>query len=79
MAWSASPAERGAAKRPGTTALTGAVLNALLALALALGVAVALAGLPAIGGWHIALGLAGASAGLVMVIGRGLVMLAPAP
>ena len=77
MAWSASPAERGAAKRPGTTALTGAVLNSLLALAL--GVAVALAGLPAIGGWHIALGLAGASAGLVMVIGRGLVMLAPAP
>jgi hypothetical protein len=77
VAWSASLDERGAAKCPGTTALTGAVLNALLALAL--GTAMAVAGLPALGGWHIALGLAGALAGLAMVIGRRLAMLAPAP
>ena len=53
--------------------MTGAVLNALLALGL--GLAMAMVGLPALGGWHIALGLAGALAGLVMVIGRGLAML----
>ena len=74
VAWSASLGERGAAKRPGTSALTGAVLNALLVLAL--GLAMAEAGLPALGGWHIVLGLAGALAGLAMVIGRGLAMLA---
>ena len=76
MAWSASLGERGAAKHPGTVALTGAALNALLALAL--GGAMAVAGLPALAGWHIALGLAGALAGLALVIGRRLAMLAPA-
>lgn len=75
VAWSARLGERGSAMRRGTTALTGAALNALLALAL--GTAMAVAGLPALGGWHIAQGLAGASAGLVMIIGRGLAMLAP--
>ena len=75
MAWSASLGEHGATKRPSTAALTGALLNALLALGL--GLAMAVVGLPALGGWHIVLGLAGALAGLAMVIGRGLAMLAP--
>ncbi len=34
-------------------------------------------GLPALGGWHIVLGLAGALAGLAMVISRRMAMLAP--
>jgi len=76
VAWSASLDERGASRRPGTDAMTGAVLNALLALGL--GLAMAMVGLPALGGWHIALGLAGALAGLFMVIGRGLAMLGSA-
>jgi len=62
VAWAAQLHDRTWRGTAHGSALAGAALNALLALAL--GLAIATAGLAALTGWHLALGMAGAMAAL---------------
>lgn len=63
VAWAAQLGGRGARTPVHTSALAGAALNALFALAL--GLAVSSAGLQALTGWHVALGAVAALSALV--------------
>ena len=60
VAWAAQLHDRARRGSANGSALAGAALNALLVLAL--GLAIRLAGLSALTGWHLALGVAGGTA-----------------